>query len=176
MSKLHPGHALWVLALLLAATPTRGETVSGSATTNGKVYSYVANESRPSRGVLMWAKKATDVDIAIFADASPDPIPVALGFGTEDRLEVVEHGAIGGALYFVVVQKFSGPGSKFYCNVSTASFELLSREDGSLEDGRLHYVGSLAALAAEEPYFARMQQHLAAAQAAKQAQQVQPEP
>lgn len=168
MSKLNLSHLLWVLALLLAAAPGRGETVSGTATTNGKVFTYVANESRPSRAVLMWAKKATDVDIGIFADASPDPIPVALGFGTEDRLEVVEHGAIGGALYYVVVQKFSGPGSKFYCNVSTASFELLSREDGALEDGRLHYVGSLAALAADEPYFARMQQQLAAARTAKQ--------
>jgi hypothetical protein len=156
------------LALLLAAAaPALAETVTGTATSGGKVFSYIANESRPSRGVLMWAKKPADVDIAIFADASPDPIPVALGFGTEERLEVVEHGAIGGALYFVVVSKFSGPNSKFYCNVSTEGFETLSREDDPLADGRLHYVGNLATLAAAEPYFASIQEHLAAARAAK---------
>lgn len=155
------------LALLVAAAPALAETVSGTATSGGRVYSYVANESRPSRGVLMWAKKAADVDIGIFGDASPDPIPVAIGIGTEDRLEVVEHGPVGGVLYFVVVQKFSGPNSKFYCNISTASFETLSRGDDPLADGRLHYVGNLATLAAAEPYFARMQEHMAAARASK---------
>lgn len=160
--------ALVLVAAALAAAPALAETVSGTASANGKVYTYIANESRPSRAVLMWAKKAADVDVGVFADASPDPIPVAIGIGTEDRLEVAEHGALGGALYYVVVDKFSGPNSKFYCNVSTASFELLSREEApTLEDGRLHYIGTLGDLAAREPYFARMQDAWAAAQAAK---------
>lgn len=159
------GLACVVAALTVAAA--RAETVTGSATAGGKVYSYVADDSRPSRAVLMWAKKSTDVDIVIFADDSPDPIPVAVGFGSEDRLEVVEHGALGGALYFVVIQKFSGPNSKFYCNVSTQAFEGLNREGGPLADGRLHYVGSLDGLAADDPYFARMRDVMRAATARK---------
>ncbi len=162
---------VWIVFLLagvaLALAPASAETVSGTATGGGRVYSYIANDSKPSRGVLMWAKKAADVDIAIFADASPDPVPVALGIGTEDRLEVVEHGAISGALYFVVVQKFSGPNSKFYCNASTESSESLAREDVSPGGGRLRYLGTLRGLAEGSPYFARMRDALAAAQAAK---------
>jgi len=149
------------VGVALLAVAAGAETVSGVATSGGRVYSYLADGSRPSRAVLMWAKKGTDVDLAVFADDSPDPIPVAIGIGSEDRLEVVEHGAVAGALYFVVVQKFSGPNSKFYANVSTQGSEGLSRRAG------LRSVGSLAALAARDPYFERMRELMDAARSHK---------
>ncbi|MGH9464942.1 MAG: hypothetical protein ACRD0X_04805 [Thermoanaerobaculia bacterium] len=155
-------------ALGLAATPIAAETVSATIGGAERVYTYVANASTPSRAVLMWAKRATDVDVSIFVDVSPDdPVPVAQGIGEEDRVEVAEHGAIRDALYYVVVSRFSGPNSKFFLNVGTAGSELLSsRGDDTVFPG-LRYLGSLRALAAADTRFAKIQDHLAATRAAK---------
>ncbi len=149
---------LGLLGPLLTVSPTLAETVGGSIGGADRVYTFVADTSQSARVIAMWAKGSSDLDLFVFFLDAEEPLLVAASEATGERLELTEFGLIGNGLYSVVLARYSGGRTKFTLNVSSMGSELVSfaGEEGSNGRG-LDYLGGLASLATEDPYFAAIE-------------------
>lgn len=152
----------WILAAIaVSAGAAQAATVSGTAGSSDRVYTFIADTSQSARATLMWSKSRSDLDLYVFWLDAEEPELVAASFANGERFELTELGVLGDGLYSVVVSRFSGPSTRFTLNVTTTGSESVSFSASSdPAAGQLAPIGDLDSLASQEVHFAAMRQRL----------------
>lgn len=114
----------------------------------GRVFRFTSDLS-PANLTLMWGKSASDHDIQVFFADTGDVF--ALGIGIENRIEQVTFGTLPGLAFDIVAMRAGGPNSK--CFLAFGAEVQALAPDGPR---RIRDLGSLEALAAESPHYARV--------------------
>lgn len=149
---------VFVLVVLCFATASEAAT-KVTCNSSGRMFRFTSDLS-PVNLTLMWPKSSSDCDIEVrFSD---NGAVWALGIGIEDRVEQVTFGALPGVQFDVIIIKASGPNTKSYLAFGA---EVQALAPGSLR--QVSDLGSLEALAAEDPHYARILREVRAMQRVK---------
>lgn len=99
---------------------------------------------------LMWERAATDLDVIVFVeDEFGDPVTLAAGISSSERLERVVSGTVAGIEVFIFVDVFRGPRTRFQLSVQGTFAEDIFSTARATSDAR----GGLHEIERDDPRF-----------------------